>query len=94
MRILHYSLGFPPYRTGGLIKFCMDVMIQQFRMGHQVALLWPGQIRLLQSRTVIKQRKTIIINGAHITNLEIINPLPIPYDEGITNIKYFIHKSI
>ena len=24
MRILHYALGFPPYRSGGLTKWCDD----------------------------------------------------------------------
>ena len=44
MRILHYSLGFPPYRTGGLTKFCLDLMIEQKNEGDEVALLWPGQM--------------------------------------------------
>jgi hypothetical protein len=25
MKILHYSLGFPPYRTGGLTKYAVDL---------------------------------------------------------------------
>ena len=45
MRILHYGLGFPPYRTGGMTKFCMDIMAEQRNIGHDVALLWPGQDR-------------------------------------------------
>lgn len=39
MRMLHYSLGFPPYRIGGKTKFCMDLMHQQMNMGHEVALM-------------------------------------------------------
>ena len=31
MKILHYSLGFPPYRSGGLTKFSMDLMREQIR---------------------------------------------------------------
>lgn len=31
MKILHYSLGLPPYRTGGLTKFATDLMEQQIR---------------------------------------------------------------
>ena len=42
MKILHYSLGFPPYRTGGLTKFNYDLMIEQVKEGNDVALLWPG----------------------------------------------------
>mgnify|MGYP001344578015 CR=1 FL=1 len=37
MRILHYGLGFPPYRTGGLTKYCVDLMLIQKKMGHDVA---------------------------------------------------------
>ena len=29
MRILHYALGFPPWRTGGLTKYCVDLMLTQ-----------------------------------------------------------------
>ena len=42
MRILHYCLGFPPFRTGGMTKYCMDLMNEQNKAGHEVALLWPG----------------------------------------------------
>ena len=47
MRILHYSLGFPPYRTGGLTKFTMDLMRQQVKDGHIVTLLWPGEMHFI-----------------------------------------------
>ena len=86
MRILHYSLGFPPYRTGGLTKFCMDLMREQVREGNKVALLWPGQMKVLDKRVKIRKRKGI--NG--IENYEVINPAPISYDEGIVEISRFI----
>ena len=44
MRILHYALGFPPYRSGGLTKWCVDLMVQQAKEGHEVAMLWPGKM--------------------------------------------------
>ena len=47
MKILHYSLGFPPYRTGGLTKYCIDLMLTQNEQGFETALLWPGRIRIL-----------------------------------------------
>ena len=85
MKILHYSLGFPPYRSGGLTKFCMDIMQEQKRMGHDVALLWPGEMRLLKRHISIKHRKPC----QGIDSWEIINPLPISYDEGIVDIEAF-----
>ena len=33
MNVLHYALGFPPYRSGGLTKLCVDLMIQQSKEG-------------------------------------------------------------
>lgn len=85
MRILHYSLGFPPYRSGGLTKFCMDLMKQQIKDGHEVALLWPGQIGFLLKGLKINNRGKDKISG--IQSYEVINPLPIPFDEGIKDLK-------
>lgn len=82
MRILHYALGFPPYRTGGLTKYCTDLMLEQAEQGNEVSLLWPGEMRILAKKTEIKKRKTW--NG--IGSFEIINPLPVPLDEGIADI--------
>lgn len=86
MRILHYSLGFPPYRSGGLTKFCMDLMQQQYKNGNDVALLWPG----LMSGKRAHIKKRLEISG--IKSYELINPLPVPYDEGIADIDSFIFK--
>lgn len=86
MKILHYSLGFPPYRTGGLTKFNYDLMIEQIKEGHQVSLLWPGEIKILDHK--IKIKKDPSVHG--IESYEIINPIPVPYDEGITDIFTFM----
>lgn len=85
MNILHYSLGFPPYRTGGLTKFCMDLMKEQVREGNQVSLLWPGKIQLFGNHTRIKKNKSI----DNIGSFEVINPTPVSYDEGIVDIQAF-----
>lgn len=87
MNILHYSLGFPPYRTGGLTKFCMDLMKEQVREGDHVSLLWPGEIQLVCKHTTIKKNK--MVDG--IANFEVINPTPVSYDEGIVDIPAFIN---
>lgn len=89
MKILHYSLGFPPYRSGGLTKFATDLMLQQVCEGHNVSLLWPGEMCSLSGKVHIKKRKSF--NG--INSFEMIKPLPIPYDEGIKKIDSFISKS-
>lgn len=86
MNILHYSLGFPPYRSGGLTKFCMDLMKEQVKEGNRVSLLWPGEIQIFSKSTKIKKNKSI----KDISNYEVINPTPVPYDEGIFDISEFI----
>ena len=85
MRILHYALGFPPYRTGGLTKFCMDLMKEQLLDNDTVALIWPGE-RLFSNTTKVVRKG--LING--IESIEVKNPNPVPYDEGITEIEQFI----
>ncbi|MDY6282341.1 MAG: glycosyltransferase [Erysipelotrichaceae bacterium] len=85
MKILHYSLGFPPYRTGGLTKFNYDLMQEQVKEGYDVALLWPGAITLIDNKTKIKKAPSV----NKIESYEIINPIPVSYDEGITDIATF-----
>jgi Glycosyltransferase len=89
MKIIHYALGFPPYRTGGLTKFCMDLMLTQKEQGHEVALLWPGQIGIFGHRLSVKERKSV----EGIKSYEIINPLPVALDEGISDVEMFMRKS-
>lgn len=61
MRILHYGLGFPPYRTGGMTKFCMDIMAEQRNIGHDVALLWSGQMQLFDREVSVRKRKSKMV---------------------------------
>ena len=85
MRILHYMLGFPPYRTGGMTKYAMDLMSAQVDDGNSVIALWPGEIRSYSGKPQLKEKKSV--NG--IRSIEIINPLPIPLDEGIKEISAY-----
>ena len=73
MRILHYSLGFSPYRSGGMTRYVEDLMDIQ-KKDHEVGLLWPGQMRILNKKIEIKRRKT----KSGIANFEMMNPLPVP----------------
>ena len=90
MIILHYSLGFPPYRSGGLTKFSIDLMKQQLISGHEVALMWPGQINFICRRLSIRRSKKDIGEGLTVDSFEIINPLPVPFDEGINRFAAFM----
>ena len=68
-----------------MTKYCTDLMLEQVEQGNEVSLLWPGEIRILAEKTKIKNRKKW--NG--IGSFEIINPLPVPLDEGIADIDVY-----
>ena len=61
MIILHYFLGFPPYRTGGLTKYAFDLMKSQADDGNDVMALWPGEIKNYSCKPKIKERKKVKI---------------------------------
>ena len=88
MRILHYSLGFPPYRVGGMTKYCLDLMEEQIKAGHSVGMLWPGKIHKYGSECQIKKRANYRIDyEIECLNYEIINPLPVSLLNGIKDVK-------
>ena len=66
----------------------MDLMYEQSAQGHEVALLWPGQMGFINNKLSIRKSKK---NG-EITSFEIINPLPVPLDEGIKDFEAYTRK--
>ncbi|MCM3693173.1 glycosyltransferase [Neobacillus niacini] len=79
MRILHYTLGLPPVRSGGLTKYAVDLMEEQTK-DHEVIHLYPGNIDLLNKETRISKNKKITSTIEH---YHIINSLPLPLFRGI-----------
>ena len=94
MNILHYSLGFPPFRRGGMTQYCLDLMEEQVKAGHKVALLWPGRLRDLGKKSKIYKKKSYNLqNELFCGSYELFNPLPIPLMDGIRNPEmYLIEK--
>lgn len=88
MRILHYSLGLPRYRSGGLTKYSYDLMKEQVKQGDTVCLLFPGNIKIVNDEIFINKKKDIY--GIYL--YELINPLPVPLLNGICNPNYFMKK--
>ncbi|MED2785260.1 glycosyltransferase [Bacillus thuringiensis] len=86
MKILHISLGLPPYRTGGLTKYATDLMFQQ-SSEHKVFLLYPGKITI-SKKIAIKKNKPFGNIGVY----ELVNPLPIPLLNGINQPQSFMKK--
>ncbi|KAF1303637.1 glycosyltransferase [Candidatus Enterococcus willemsii] len=88
MKILHYTLGYPPSRTGGLVGYAIDLMEQQISMGHQVISLHPGEINIFTKRTyIIKSKKE-----EKILKYKIINSLPLALFGGIATPEDFMTK--
>lgn len=86
MKILHYSLGLPPYRTGGLTKYSFDLMKFQVKFNHEVTLLYPGHFNIFNFNKV-----RIVTNSSksRIKIYELVNPLPVSLLGGISRPKSF-----
>ncbi|WP_225743740.1 glycosyltransferase [Marinilactibacillus sp. Marseille-P9653] len=80
MIILHYTLGFPPHRSGGLVKYATDLMKEQFEQGHEVIALYPGKIKLFSKKTYIKSGKS-----DNFKLYQIVNSLPLAIFGGISS---------
>lgn len=94
MNILHYSLGFPPFRRGGMTKYCIDLMKYQVKYGNKVGLLWPGKILKNTNLINIKKRKSYsnFDKTLNIDSYEIINSMPVPLLDGIKETEVFTEK--
>ena len=83
MHILHYTLGFSSYRSGGLVKYANDLMQAQMKLGHLVVALYPGGTSLLEKSCHVHWDKTY--DG--IRSFEMTNPLPVPLMYGVKDTK-------
>lgn len=81
MRILHYSLGFPPLRTGGLVKYSVDLAKEQSQKNNQVFFLYPGNIKIFNKKVCIRYDKHHSNESFH--SYALINSLPLPLFGGI-----------
>ncbi|HFC9126685.1 TPA: glycosyltransferase [Enterococcus faecium] len=85
MKILHYSLGYPPNRSGGLVKYAIDLMNEEADLNHEIFSLYPGRYNPIK-KTKIKYEKTLS-NGIKV--FELFNSLPLPLFGGIKKPKDF-----
>lgn len=88
MRILHYTLGFPPARSGGLIGYAIDVMNEQINQGNEVYALFPGRLNLINKKMHFKAG-----SFSNIKTYELINSLPLPIFGGIKTPSDFMMPS-
>ena len=80
MKVLHYTLGFQPQRTGGLVKYAEDLMMEQVNQGHQVVVLYPGNIKFFSKKTAIKK-----VASKSFDCYELRNSLPLALFGGISD---------
>lgn len=85
MKILHYALGFPPERTGGLVKYSLDLMNEQINQGHEVVMAFPGRLNFLKRKPYFKFGKR-----QNIPYAELVNSLPLPLIGNIKNPQDFM----
>lgn len=83
MRILHYTLGFTPYRSGGLTKYAKDLMQTEQKLGNFVAALYPGGISFLHNSCFVHREKSY----NEIELYELTNPLPVSLAYGIKDVE-------
>lgn len=88
MTILHYTIGFPPVRSGGLIRYSLDLVAGECEYGEDLVILVPGMIPLrYQNRNNISIKNEGKWRNARV--YKIINPLPIPMANGIQDVKWY-----
>lgn len=83
MNILHVALGLPPLRTGGLTRYCSELMETQVAAGEQVSLVYPG--RFLPGP--VRFRKSY---WRGVEAYELINPLPVALTFGVGDPEAFV----
>lgn len=87
MKILHYCLGIPPYATGGLTIYALDLVKSQMK-NNEVFMIYPGY-----KNKNIKLKK--IKNKENINLYRIDGLLPLALTYGVANVNDFIgHKDI
>ncbi|RRS10804.1 glycosyltransferase, partial [Escherichia coli] len=74
-----------PNRSGGLVKYAIDLMNEEADLNHEIFSLYPGRYNPIK-KTKIKYEKTLS-NGIKV--FELFNSLPLPLFGGIKKPKDF-----
>lgn len=88
MKILHYTLGFGPSRTGGLVKYANDVMEEQSLQGEDVYALFPNGLNFFKKGMYIRKKR----KKGKIKTFELVNSFPLPLVGGIKRPSDFMKK--
>ena len=88
MKIVHYTLGIPPVRNGGLIKYVIDVAEEQAEQGHDVWVLYPGKLSKEWKQPEVG--KLIVKN--QVNYCPIHGSQPVPLAGGILDTERFMRS--
>lgn len=89
MRVLHYTLGWPPQRTGGLTNYAVDLMESEKKKGISVINLFPGNYNPMRLLPKIIKTKTKYDIPSYI----IKNSLPLVLKKSIKTPKSFMRTA-
>lgn len=91
MKILVYSLGLPPFRRGGLVKYSVDLSEQLSENGNEVTFLYPGKMPLLDSKKCEFKKKK---SNYKFNCFELINPLPVSltFGNSVDPFRFYAHR--
>ena len=89
MKIIHYTLGLYPQRSGGLNRYATDLMREQAKQ-HDVIALTPGKWKPWSKECSIKKAG----NDGEIILYHLINSLPLPLLFGIKTPRDFFNIEI
>ncbi|HGD7255705.1 glycosyltransferase [Enterococcus lactis] len=88
MKIIHYSLGIQPYRTGGLIKYVEDLISKQVD-DNSVFLIYPGSRNYFFRDSYLKK---ISVNKKNMQVFDLVNSFPLPLFGGISDPNVFFKE--
>lgn len=89
MRIVHYTLGIYPQRSGGLNRYATDLMMEQAKE-HEVSVITPGSWKPWSTKVSIKDNG----NKGDIKCYNLSNAMPLPLLYGIKKPKDFIYRKV
>ena len=85
MKILHVAFGLPPYVSGGLPLYAERLIDYQIKSGYEIFVLEPGSLNF--KKIQIKK-----VKNSKIQLYRIYKSLPVPYNFGISNPKFYLKK--
>lgn len=88
MKIVHYILGLPPHRSGGMTRYAIDLMKAQMELQHEVTAIYPGNFSFFSYVSTLRKRGEF--EGINIWKLT--NALPVPILYGIRHPHLFFKK--